>query len=486
MICLALTGKTIDENIEIISKYKKYIDLVELRADFLHPEEREKVSLLPGMIDKPAILTYRLPKDGGFFTEDESLRLELLSQGLEGGFEYVDLEEDLEAPELELQATEKGTTIIRSFHDFDKVPEDLIQRIQSMPRSDKEIPKAAVMPTSSADFHTLLTIFKALKGTKKILLGMGAYGFPTRILSNPLGSYLTYCSPENASAAPGHVDPVTLNELYRFKNITKGTAIYGIIGNPVMHTKSPVIHNKGFAGINLDAVYLPFQVDSIEDFMKSAEILNIQGLSVTIPHKVDIIPLLEKPLDKGVEAIGSCNTLIKSASSWKGVNTDAPGFMWPLYKTFSPEQLGSKKAAVIGAGGAARAIIFALQEAGMEVLVLNRTASKAKELAEYFNCAWAGLDDDGIAKLSDYNDIIVQTTSVGMHPMEDKNPIAGYEFTGSEIAYDIIYVPEETVFLKKAKEAGCPIFGGKVMLLAQGWDQFRLFTGKAHPQEGVV
>ncbi|MBN2444032.1 MAG: shikimate dehydrogenase [Spirochaetales bacterium] len=490
LICLAVTETTLGKNLNTILKYRNSIDMVELRADFLDKAELPFLHKFPRMTDLPIILTIRKKTDGGKFVSDERQRRQLLGNGIQGNYSYIDLEEDFTDNDFSKRIKKKGVKIIRSFHDFSGVPHDLSRRIKALAKSPGELPKAAVMPQSTSEVYRLLQCYKECDHMDKILLGMGTFGFPTRILCSSLGSYLTYCSAPGASAAPGHIDPVTLTDLYRFREISPKTFVYGIIGNPVMHTFSPCIHNPGFARIGLDAVYLPFHVDSIKDFMEVAEFLDIRGFSVTIPHKENIIQFLDKK-DQSVTQVAACNTVVKEESTHKparycGVNTDGIGFVEALKERLNKTSLDGLKVTTIGAGGAAKAIVFALVSEGAEVLIINRTVHRAEKLADSFHCAWAGLDDDGLLKMQDYSDIIVQTTSLGMEPNSNMDPVPGYTFKGHETVYDIVYKPEMTLLLKRAQKAGCSIILGKEMLLGQAFVQFRLFTGKEYPDKAGV
>ena len=300
---------------------------------------------------------------------------------------------------------------------------------------------------------------------------MGDHGFATRILTARIGSYLTFTSASAAAdAAPGHINPEQLRSLYRYDKLTDNTAVFGVIGNPVMHSFSPFIHNRGFSMLDIDGVYLPFLVDQVADFMKLAELLEIQGVSVTIPHKKAVIKHTESR-DPSVEAVGACNTLVKRPGGWYGTNTDVPGFLQPLHETEIDE--GARRAAVIGAGGAARAMVYGLKEDGWDVLVLNRTASRAEALADAFDCDWAPLNNEGLSRLANHSDLIAQTTSAGMKPWEELDPLEGYTFRGTEIVYDTIFNPPETRLLRRAREAGCTVIRGGRMLLAQAVHQVR-------------
>ena len=337
------------------------------------------------------------------------------------------------------------------------------------------------MPRGASELLRLLEAVAAVKG-EKIVLGMGDFGFPTRVLAPKLGSLLCYASPPGFAVAPGQVDPATLEDVYRFRSTGPTTSVYGVIGNPVLHSRSPLIHNRGFAARKIDAVYLPFPVDRVEDFWELAEHLRIKGLSVTVPFKQAVIPHLAES-DPLVRNTGACNTLWrrKGSGPWSGTNTDVDGFLVPLRALFGgvvPPGLG---ATVIGAGGAARAVVHALLSQRARVLVLNRSPDRAAALAEGFAVSCAGLDPRGYRQAERYGDIIVQTSSAGMAPHGETDPAPGLSFKPGAVAYDLVYAPDETVFLHRARVAGCRIVRGRQMLVAQAMEQFRLFTGLDFP-----
>jgi 3-dehydroquinate dehydratase/shikimate dehydrogenase len=311
---------------------------------------------------------------------------------------------------------------------------------------------------------------------------MGAIGFPTRVLAPILGSYLSYCSPAGKLAAPGQIDPETIDNLYGFRSMSDSTAIYGIIGSPLAHSRSPLIHNKGFRALGLDAVYLPFPTDSLDDFFMFADLLGIRGLSVTIPFKEKVMRFAHA-LDVAVQEAGACNTLVKDDEGFFGYNTDIDGFLAPLRSRFSGMIPRGLRATVVGAGGAARACVYALVREGVKVLIVNRTADRARELAERFGCQWSGLTNGCAGRISECGDLIVQTTSAGMEPNIEEDPVVCYDFKGTEVAYDIVYKPPVTAFLERAGKAGCRLIYGKEMLREQAYVQFRLFTGKDYPTE---
>lgn len=475
MICLTLSASTLEGNAELVRANRAYIDIAELRVDLLDEKEQERASLFPSMVDIPVILTLRRVQDGGRCSLSERHRRQILLSALDGGFAYVDIEEDVKRNEVESAARERGVKIIRSFHDFDGMPEDIYSRIYRLSERG-DIAKAAVTPHSISDVLTLFRISDELKGVDKIIIGMGDWGIPTRILYRRVGSLLTFASASDA-VAPGQITARDLKTLYHADEVSDKTAIYGIIGNPVMHSTSPQIHNPGFRAINYDAIYLPFQVDSVRSFFSLAEYLHMRGFSVTIPHKTSVLMFLGN-ISREVKQIGSCNTVIRVPGMWKGMNTDYYGFLAPILKDIESGRVRS--ALVIGAGGASKAIVWALRNRGVKVTILNRTLSRAADIAALNLCEFDTLEN--ARKYEGQVDMVVQTTSVGLYPDFDLNPIEGFRFTGREIVYDIIYKPRMTKLLSEAQKAGCTLHYGEEMLLEQGKLQFELFTGYHYPR----
>lgn len=451
--------------------------------DHLAPSERPFAARLPSLLDVPAILTIRRASEGGLFGDAERDRIALLGSLLEGGFAYVDLEEDLIAPDLDRRIAAAGARVIRSFHDFSGVPSDLEGRLARLARGRGEVPKAAVLPRSSADLARLIRAVRALPPGEHVVLGMGDVGFPTRVLAPLLGSSWCYSSAPGKVVAPGHIDPRTLEVVYRYRSIGPDTAIYGVIGSPIMHSRSPHIHNAGYSEIGLDAVYLPFQVPDLDGFWPVADLLRIRGLSVTVPYKQAVRAIVTRS-DDPVRATGACNTMTRAAAPgpWAGTNTDIEGFLGPLSAAFGGTIPDGLHATLIGAGGAARAVVYALKTVGARVLILNRTVEKARGLAREFACAHGGLDANGVAAARGYSDLIVQTTSAGMAP-DTTDPAPHIAFDGHELVYELVYAPSLTPFSLRAHVAGCRIVSGMSMLISQAMRQFQLFTGKTFPRE---
>ncbi|MBQ6057355.1 MAG: type I 3-dehydroquinate dehydratase [Treponema sp.] len=488
LVCICLTGKTLAEDVEIAKRYRDFIDLVELRVDFLEQDERLKIRDFPSMIDVPAILTIRRRIDGGVYMEGESSRTMLFARGLAfadsdptKNFAYVDFEEDFHVPSLEDAAQAFGTKIIRSYHNMKDPVHDIVKKFNEMRTTGFEIPKIAFMPHTLSDVTRVFKDAETLAGTQQILCAMGPLGLPTRVLSEKLHSYLTYTSPTELLGnllAIGHTDPITLSKMYRFQQINDQTKIFGITGFPLTVTSSPELHNTSFAENKMNAVYIPFKSETIEDALSFAETLDIKGFSVTIPHKETVIPLLRR-IDARAEDIGACNTVIRDGDSWKGYNTDAIGFEKALLEFTGLKNLKHKKVAILGAGGASRAIAWVIKNLGAKACVFNRTLSKARLIADKYGFEYATLGPESLEKLKKYSDIFVQTTSKGMGSTEQSNPendpIWFYDFRGNEFIYDIVYAPEVTPIMARADAAGCKVCNGMSMLRYQGDAQFELF-----------
>lgn len=258
-------------------------------------------------------------------------------------------------------------------------------------------------------------------------------------------------------------------------------ALHGIIGYPLGHSLSPLLHNTAFKTLGLPGVYLPWPVEPgrLPAFMDAVRLLNIRGCSITIPHKIDIVPLLDA-VSEGVRLMGACNTLYRDGDTIRGENTDVLGFMEPLRKLPLPQ---GAHALLLGAGGVARAAALGLRRLGLtRISVTNRRQERAEELAAAFNLNVVPWEARGEIEA----DLLINATSLGMtgaHETETPYPAAC--FRGQGIAYDLIYTPFQTRFLREAAQAGWMPLSGLDMFLGQGDAQFHLWTGRHLPPEAV-
>lgn len=490
LMCLTLTGKTLEENVETINRYRKYIDIAELRVDFLNEDERLFVRRFPKMAGLPCVLTIRRRIDGGKYMEGEASRTVLFARALSyadsnpaNNFKYIDFEEDFHIPSLQDAALAYGIKIIRSVHDMENPISNIRSRLETLCTTGYEIPKIAFMPHSLDDVTRLFSEADELNGNNHILVAMGNLGVPSRILSAKLKNFLTYSSAAESSgelASLSHLDPVTLNDTYHFSRINEDTKLYGITGWPLNATSSPLLHNTGYLGHNMNAVYIPIRAEKLKQAFYFANVVGVEGMSVTIPHKEAVLEEVHD-IDPIARGIGACNTVVKTQDSWHGYNTDATGFTRALLEFTGTKNLINKKVAIIGAGGASKAIAYAVKKMHASACVFNRTVSRAKMLAAKYGFKYAPLSEEGLPLLKKYSDIIIQTTSKGMGSelasSEENDPLYFYDFTGKEMLFDIVYVPSVTPIMERAARSGCKVCNGYSMLKYQGYEQFELFTG---------
>jgi 3-dehydroquinate dehydratase/shikimate dehydrogenase len=490
MRTLVVCEKTAEAVEALLRKYRSIIDGAEIRLDFADAREREGMLRLPGRWDIPLIATARLPADGGGWEDDEGSRLDLLLEAADRGFAYVDLEVDRDPSifrELRRRLEKSGGEAIASWHKFGPLHggdgiEGVMDRIV---RAEKlgAVPKVAVFLEGSRDLLSFTRMALRLKEYTRgrILIAMGEYGVPVRIAYRRYGSLLSYCAPRGRISAPGQLSPEDFEERYHLSRLSGMERLFGIIGNPVLHTKSPDIHNAAYRKLGLDALYVPFPTDNLDSFFEIAGLLGLEGFSVTVPFKERVLDYLDSA-DEKVKTIGSCNTVVRDGTGWRGTNTDLDGFLDPLKARIGNKRPGGKSL-IIGAGGAARTIASAIAPLFDHVAVANRNPERAIRLAaELLPGKGEGAALDSVMDKGPYN-LIVQTTSAGMSPDIEGDPLPDYVFSGMETVYDIIYTPAKSRFLQRAEEAGCTVIGGSEMLQRQAELQFSLFTGFPFPKD---
>ncbi|HLA37638.1 MAG TPA: shikimate dehydrogenase, partial [Candidatus Brocadiales bacterium] len=300
-------------------------------------------------------------------------------------------------------------------------------------------------------------------------------GLISRILAPKYGSYLTFGSLDvGKESAPGQLTAREMLGVYHVDKINRETALYGLIGNPVGHSLGPYVHNAAFRELGINAVYLPFKVENLSEFVQGFRGLKVQGYSVTIPHKEAIVPLLDG-LDPLAREIGAVNTVVNKAGNLMGYNTDSTAAMRELEEAMG--DLKGKKATLIGAGGAARAIAFGLKKKGADVTLVNRTEDRARRLAEELGCRYRRFED--VTKID--GEVLINTTSVGMYPKTDISPVPPEAIRPGMWVFDIVYNPLQTCLLREAEERGCRTLDGLRMFLYQAAQQFELWTARPAP-----
>lgn len=270
--------------------------------------------------------------------------------------------------------------------------------------------------------------------------------------------------------------------------ISGKTRVCGVIGDPIEHSLSPTIHNAAFANLKLNFVFLAFQVrtSDLENAMQGMRGLKIHGLNVTMPHKNAVITYLDEK-DPTVQFLGSANTILNKKGILKGFNTDGVGALKALQENGT--ELSNKKVLLLGAGGAAKAIAFSLAQEVGELVILNRAAEKAKKLTKALRkisnkeVVGGALHPNAIAAHLRNSDILINATSVGMHPENNESIIASQGLRSDLTVMDIVYNPIETRLLKDAKAAGAKVVSGLEMLIYQGAASFKIWTGQSAPIE---
>jgi len=259
-------------------------------------------------------------------------------------------------------------------------------------------------------------------------------------------------------------------------NIDEKTDLYGVVGVPLRHSLSPVMHTVAFEACGLNAVFRTFESTNLAGTVQGARAMGVKGMSITIPYKSDIIPLLDR-IDSLAEKIGAVNTVVNEEGSLVGYNTDAPGALEAIREVINPE---GKHAVILGAGGAAKAIAYILKEQGCDLSIASRSSKQGEELARSLDCAHLPIEEISGMRM----DILINATPVGMHPAEEQSPV-DLSTIEVETVMDIVYNPLETLLLKKARALGCRMIPGVRMFIHQGAQQFRLWTGLEAPMEAM-
>ena len=478
MIAVPITASSINEALKDIKKAEKQADVIEIRLDYIKNPDLTK---LLSKKSKPIIVTARKSSEGGKLAINEKKRIELLKKAIELSADFVDIE--LSAGEntiKELTKIKKNTQIIVSHHNFKETPSNLIETYNKIRQLSPDIIKIAAKANKIEDNLKIIdVIIQALSDSQKIIaFCMGEKGALTRIMSPIWGSFLTFGSLEQGKeSAPGQLTADALKNIYRVNKLQNSVNIYGLIGNPVDKSKGYIIHNKAFEQLNLNSMYLNFLVDDLASFIKNFRNY-FEGLSITMPFKQEIIKHLDY-LDPIAKKIKSVNTVIKKQDKLIGYNTDLTGAIKSIE---SKTKLKGKNALMLGAGGAARAIAFGIVEKGGTLTIINRTAEKAKALAKELKCKAAPLSE---LKNQKNVDIIINATSIGMHPKIDETPIKKEILkkitSKTAIVFDTIYNPKKTKLLKDSETLNLITISGIDMFINQAAEQFKLFTGKEMP-----
>jgi len=446
-------------------------DLVELRLDLAGAAGADARALLAAIGDcpLPVLATNRHPAEGGAWRGDERVRLDLLRTADATGAAWIDIEHRSLADLGDWRPV--NARLILSWHDFEGPGTDHGERIAAMLAAGADVAKIAFTARDAGDLAGIEAAYRAGEPGRVLAIAMGAEGLASRLLAGRWGAPFTFArlGDGDDGSAPGQPTVADLRDRYRLRDQTPAWKVYGVVGDPVGHSLSPHIHNPALSEAGLDAVYVPLLVHDLEDFWRRCGGW-IDGLSVTLPHKETLLDLGDEVAPLAAR-IGAANTLVREGERIAIANTDADAAIACL----GGDGVRGRRAMVLGAGGVARALAWALRDHGAKVTIANRTARRAAHLAAEVGCDHVALDD---APGCPY-DLLANGTSVGMN--EDRSPWPASAHRADTTVFDTVYTPLETRLLRDAAAAGARTVTGLAMFVAQAEAQFRLWHGRPPP-----
>jgi 3-dehydroquinate dehydratase / shikimate dehydrogenase len=448
---------------------------IELRLDWLSGDieiERFLKHLAATRPKATLIATCRRLEAGGRYRGTIAKQLIHLAEAIRAGCQWYDLEiETLRKCPRELVdvVLDEGKQLA-SAHFFQRVPRSLSNVAAELLEHQPEAIKIAAQCGSLREARALLDFGCQRRNT--VAIPMGDAGLPARFLALRAKGAFAYAPVENATA-PGQISLDEMKRVYRADAFNARTQVYGVIGDPVGHSLSPAMQNAGFAARRMNAVYLPFLVRDLKDFLGSVTPMGIAGFSVTLPHKERIVAELDD-CDPLAARIGAVNTVVvRRGGKLCGYNTDYVGVLRSLERRMP---LRGSRVLIVGAGGAARAVAFALGQAGAAVCVTARRMARAKALAK----AVHGEAINRGRLRREFFDAIVNATPVGMHPHSGASPLDRNELN-CPLVFDTIYRPRKTRLLQLAERRGIETVSGVEMFVAQGTAQWEIWTGERAP-----
>ncbi len=484
-ICVAITGPTPADMLRNAEEIIRENHFVEFRLDYLP----NPLAILPKLKqflyergEITAIATCRRVSTGGKFKGTIPAELDVLEKAAQAGCHLIDIE--LQTAEHTKPAQLKklrsfGAALIISYHDFESTKnlDAVFDRILPF---QPEFVKIVSTAKTLADNVAMMRFLDRRRDEANIVgICMGEQGIISRVLGLRAGSVFTFAAAHaGEETGPGQIEARTLRETWRIDHIDASTKVYGVAGNPVRHSLSPLMHNIAFRRETVNGVFLPLQTTRISDLLTLAREVPLQGLAITMPFKTEILKHLART-DLLSQKIGACNTVVRAQDgNLYGFNTDVAAVVRPLERRLP---LRGAKILVLGAGGAGRAAVFGLAERGAEVFVWNRTAETAKKLARQAKAKT--IRREQIAK-SNF-DVIINTTPVGMRGVKPASLLEAKELN-TRLVFDLVYNPIDTPLIRMAREKGLPVITGVEMFVHQGARQFEIWTGKPAPEEEML
>ena len=477
-VCLALSGDTIEDMLELAEAMAHDNPFLEFRLDYLK-QPLSALSKIRSFLEThhyaTAIATCRRAENGGKFKGSLASQLDVLTKATVAGCQIVDLEIQ-SAVKSKAEAVARLRSLGRlliSFHNF-RATRNLDDTLQKMLAIPADFYKVVTTATTLSDNVTMMKFLQSHSGRHALVgLCMGEQGIISRVLGVRSGSVFTFGAVSaDLKTAPGQISARDLRAIYRIEQVDPATRVYGVAGDPVEHSLSPVIMNAAMRRENVNSVYLPLHAKTLKDLLYCIREIPLHGLSITMPYKQAILEHLDNT-DAHTSKTGACNTVVRGQDGkLYGFNTDIAGVVRPLEQRITIE---NAKALVLGAGGAARAAAFGLKERGAEVWVSNRTAADAQKLARQAKAHSIKRAD--LRKVS--FDVIINATPVGMGNTRDC-PLKDDEIK-AKVVFDMVYDPVETHLLQVARAKGISVIPGVEMFVQQAARQFEIWTGKPAP-----
>jgi 3-dehydroquinate dehydratase/shikimate dehydrogenase len=491
-ICVSVAAETADEMIERIKRAEKLADIIEVRFDCLSKQEfdvndmSKAASAWTRILDstsRPLISTFRPKFQGGCRDLTTEERRNFWNSGFET--DLCDVEEDFVQDTFYWMFFNR----ICSFHYLSAVRADVSSDFDRLSATGAKTIKIAAPVDDVVESIPIWKLLKRAKAAGKgmIPIAMGEAGKWTRILGLAHDAFLTYTSLERGSeTATGQLTIDEALNVYRVKQLDLQTKVYGVVGQPVSESLSPYIHNAAFVVANINAVFVPLQVKDIGAFFRRMVLpatreveLNFAGFAVTMPHKQSVMKYLDQ-IDSVGEKIGAVNTIATDNDKLFGYNTDVYGFVTPLKSKLG--ELNGMRAAVLGAGGAARACVTSLKQEGADVTVFARDEVRARAFSSEFALNWNTLSNLKF-EISHF-DLVVNATPLGMMgEFEAHSPLTSGDLKGVKLVFDLVTSPNDTPLMREAKQAGVATISGVEMLIEQAIKQFEIWTGLEAPKE---
>lgn len=505
MICVSIAQKTQEEALAAIERSARVAKALELRMDVIGQGDLTELmeACRQASPDIKIIVTCRRPEESLLSvalsagaarkTISQAEKMALFRQAATLGADFIDLElacgeNAIKKMRAFIRRLKSPTKIIVSWHDLSRTPS--LARLKSIfhlgQQTGADVVKIVPFARQPKDNLKTLGLLAYAKTQKIPLIAMcmGDEGKISRVLASFLGSYVTFATlPGVGQSAPGQLTVGAMKEIYRLMEKGESAARpelanppqhnFVLLGNPVGHSLSPLMHNRALKELSIDGHYSACRVEDLSAAVTGIRGLNLRGASVTIPFKTAVMEYLDS-IDEDAAALGAVNTIVNERGILTGYNTDWLGLILAVKDRMA---IAGKTFVVLGAGGAARAAVYGLQKEGARVIIVNRTEKKGRALAVRFGCSFYPLSE--VKKIC--ADCLLNTTSAGMFPDIEQSPVPSSVLNHFEVVADVIYNPLQTRLLQEALAQGCQIISGLEMFVRQGAGQIKLWTGREAP-----